>query len=55
MNRLATPFPINDFILEINVKTTLYHNILIEAFTDILNNTNFKNKILQSALYKKRK
>ena len=34
MNRLAIPFPIKDFILEIKVNITLFHNILIKGFTD---------------------
>ena len=26
--------------------TTVFHNVLIKVFTDILNNTNFKDKML---------
>ena len=46
MNGFAIPFPINDCILDINVKVALFHNIIIKVFTDIFNNTNFKDNIL---------
>ena len=46
MSRLAIPFPINDFTLQINNKTTFFHIILIKVFTYILNNTNLKEKVL---------
>ena len=46
MDRLAIPFPINDFTLQINNKTTFFHIILIKVFTYILNNTNLKEKVL---------
>ena len=46
MNRLAIPFLINDLILKIKVKITPFHNTLISVFTDILNDSNFKDKML---------